>query len=55
MALIATDNTPDALGDIPARVGVLNRGRLLFLGTPEALAAASTGDLELRTALGGRL
>ncbi len=55
MALIATDNTPDALGDIPARVGVLNRGRLLFQGTPAALAAASTGDLELRTALGGRL
>lgn len=55
MALIATDNTPNALGDIPARVGVLNRGRLLFQGTPAALAAASTGDLELRTALGGRL
>jgi ABC-type methionine transport system ATPase subunit len=55
MALIATDNTPGALGDIPARVGVLNRGRLLFQGTPAALAAASTGDLEMRTALGGRL
>ena len=54
MAMIATDNTPDALGDLPARVAVLNRGRLLFQGTPEALAAANAQDLELRTALGGR-
>lgn len=54
MAMIATDNTPDALGDLPARVAVLNRGRLLFQGTAAALATASIGDLELSTALGGR-
>ena len=54
MALIATDNTPDALGDIAAQVAVLNRGRLLFQGTPAALAAASADNMELRTALGGR-
>lgn len=54
MALLATDNTPDALGGIPARVAVMNRGRLLFEGPPETLAAASAQDLELRTALGGR-
>ena len=54
MALIATDNTPEAFGDTADRVGVLSGGRLLFLGTREALAAASPGDLELSTALGGR-
>lgn len=54
MALIATDNTPEAFGDTADRVAVLSGGRLLFLGTREALAAASPEDLELSTALGGR-
>ena len=54
MALIATDNTTEALGDTADQVAVLSGGRLLFQGTREALAAASPGDLELGAALGGR-
>ena len=54
MALIATDNTTEALGDTADQVAVLSGGRLLFQGTREALAAVSPGDLELGAALGGR-
>lgn len=54
LALVAADNRPDALGE-GERVAVLDRGRLLFDGGREALAAASAERLELRFVLEGRL
>jgi ABC-type multidrug transport system ATPase subunit len=53
LALLATDNRPDALGE-GERVAVLDRGRLLFDGGHEALAAAAAERLELRFVLEGR-
>jgi ABC-type multidrug transport system ATPase subunit len=51
--LIATDNRADALGDGCDQVAVLERGRLIFDGTPSALAAALPGRLDLRYVLTG--
>jgi ABC-type multidrug transport system ATPase subunit len=53
LTLIATDNVPDALAGAGDRVAVMERGRLLFEGTPDALASASAIRLELRAALWG--
>ena len=52
--LIATDNRADALGDGCDQVAVLERGRLVFSGTPAALAAALPVRLDLRYDLTGR-
>jgi len=54
LTLIATDNDPNALGDACDRVAVLERGRLVFDGGPEALAAALPERLDLRYLLQGR-
>jgi ABC-type multidrug transport system ATPase subunit len=53
LTLIATDNVPDALAGAGDRVAVMERGRLLFEGTPDALESASASRLELRAALWG--
>jgi ABC-type multidrug transport system ATPase subunit len=54
LTLIATDNAPDALAGADDRVAVLERGRLLFEGTRDALDAAVPTRLDLRAALWGR-
>ena len=55
MALIfSTHQTGGAL-TIADRIGVLERGRLLFAGSQQGLEAAERRDLELRFALKGRL
>lgn len=53
LALVATDNRPDILGDAPHRIAVLARGRCLFTGTGQELEAAHGSSLELRAALAG--
>ncbi len=55
LTLIATDNRPEILAGVEHRIAVLNRGRMLFDGTPEALQAAAQTHLELRAALWGTL
>ncbi len=52
--LIATDNRADALGDGADQVAVLERGRLIFDGTPADLQAALPERLDLRYVLTGR-
>jgi ABC-type multidrug transport system ATPase subunit len=54
LTLIATDNRPADLLASGTRVGVLDRGRLLFDGPPEALEQAAAQRLELRYVLSGR-
>ena len=54
LTLIATDNRADALGDGCDQVAVLERGRLIFDGSPAALAAALPQRLDLRYVLTGR-
>jgi ABC-type multidrug transport system ATPase subunit len=54
LTLIATDNRPDVLADAGERVAVLDRGRLLFQGTPAELQSELPGRLELRYVLFGR-
>jgi D-methionine transport system ATP-binding protein len=53
LTLVATDNRPDALSGGIDRIGVLDRGRLLFDGSRTALTAAAAERLELRYALEG--
>ncbi|NEV62809.1 ATP-binding cassette domain-containing protein [Thiorhodococcus minor] len=53
LALVATDNRPEILGDAPHRVAVLARGRCLFTGTGHELEAARETSLELRAVLAG--
>jgi ABC-type multidrug transport system ATPase subunit len=53
LTLIATDNVPDALAGAADRVAVMERGRLLFEGTPQALESAERSRLDLRAALWG--
>lgn len=53
LTLIATDNRPAELLASGARVAVLDRGRLLFDGSPAALEQAAAGRLELRYVLAG--
>ena len=54
LTVIATDNsTLEAIGDAD-RVAVLDRGRLLFDGTREALRAALAERLELRYVVEGQ-
>ncbi|EGV33977.1 ABC transporter related protein [Thiorhodococcus drewsii AZ1] len=53
LTLIATDNRPDILAGADYRVAVLDRGRLLFEGSAEAVIAASASRLDLRAALWG--
>jgi ABC-type multidrug transport system ATPase subunit len=54
LTVIATDNsTLEAIGDAD-RVAVLDRGRLLFDGTRQALRAALAERLELRYVVEGR-
>ncbi len=54
LTLIATDNRADALGDGCDRVAVLERGRLIFTGSPAELEAALPERLDLRYVLTGR-
>lgn len=54
LTLIATDNRPADLLASGTRVAVLERGRLIFDGTPEALQDAAGQSLELRYVLTGR-
>jgi ABC-type multidrug transport system ATPase subunit len=54
LTLIATDNRADALGEGCDHVAVLERGRLVFAGTPAALKEALPERLELRYVLTGR-
>jgi ABC-type multidrug transport system ATPase subunit len=54
LTLIATDNRPADLLASGTRVAVLDRGRLLFDGPPEALDQAAAQRLELRYVLAGR-
>ena len=54
LTLIATDNRADALGDGCDQVAVLERGRLIFDGSPAALTAALPQRLDLRYVLTGR-
>jgi ABC-type multidrug transport system ATPase subunit len=54
LTLIATDNLPQALGDACDRIAVLERGRLVFSGTPAGLAQALPERLDLRYVLEGR-
>jgi D-methionine transport system ATP-binding protein len=53
LALIATDNRPEALAFSGARIGVLDRGRLVFSGAREDLEQAARHRLELRYVLEG--
>jgi ABC-type multidrug transport system ATPase subunit len=53
LSLIATDNAPDALAGADDRVAVMDRGRLIFQGTRDALEAAGATRLDLRAALWG--
>ena len=53
LTLIATDNAPDTLVDTWDRIAVLERGRLVFNGTPAELAAALPQRLDLRYLLYG--
>ncbi|MCG6897589.1 MAG: ATP-binding cassette domain-containing protein [Thiocapsa sp.] len=53
LTLVATDNRLDALTGTSDRTAVLERGRLLFEGTPAELEAASATRLDLRAALWG--
>jgi ABC-type multidrug transport system ATPase subunit len=53
LTFVATDNTPAPTLLAPDRVAVLDRGRLLFLGTPAELAEAVPRRLELRYLLEG--
>lgn len=53
LTLIATDNRPAELLASGARVAVLDRGHLLFDGSPEALERAAAERLELRYVLAG--
>lgn len=52
--IFSTHQTGGALTFVD-RIGVLERGRLLFAGRQQGLAAAEQQDLELRFALNGRL
>jgi len=54
LTLIATDNDPDVLGDTCDRIAVLERGRLVFNGTPNDLVRALPERLDLRYLLHGR-
>ncbi|EXJ17177.1 ATP-binding cassette domain-containing protein [Imhoffiella purpurea] len=54
LTLIATDNRPDILSGSEYRVAVLDRGRLLFDGSPDAVFSASEDRFDLRAALWGR-
>jgi D-methionine transport system ATP-binding protein len=54
LTLIATDNRPAELLASGARIAVLDRGRLLFDGPPEALEQAAAARLDLRYVLAGR-
>ncbi len=54
LTLIATGNRADALGDGCDQVAVLERGRLIFDGSPAALTAALPQRLNLRYVLTGR-
>lgn len=53
LTLVATDNDPDVLGDACDRIAVLDRGRLVFNGTPTELARALPERLDLRYLLHG--
>ena len=53
LTLIATDNRPEVLGGDCDRIAVLDRGRLLFSGTQDALTAVLPGRLDLRHVLEG--
>lgn len=53
LTLIATDNVPDALAGAADRVAVMERGQLLFEGTPQELESAGAARLDLRAALWG--
>lgn len=55
MTLIFSTHQPGRVFTIASRIGVLERGRLLFTGSQEGLEAAECRDLELRFALQGRL
>lgn len=48
LTVIATDNDPGQSGSAADRIAVLDHGRLLFDGPPDALQAALPGDLALR-------
>jgi ABC-type multidrug transport system ATPase subunit len=54
LTLIATDNRANVLGETCDRVAILERGRLIFEGTPTALDAALPTRLDLRYVLTGR-
>lgn len=54
LTLIATDNGADVLGDACDRIVVLERGRLVFTGTPAELEQALPERLDLRYVLNGR-
>jgi ABC-type multidrug transport system ATPase subunit len=53
LTFIATDNRPDLPLLVPDRVALLDRGRLLFLGSPEMLAGEAQRRLEIRYLLRG--
>lgn len=54
LTLIATDNRIDDLAEVYDRIAVLERGRIVFQGTPAELKAALPERLDLRFALLGR-
>lgn len=53
LTLIATDNRPEILGEAGHRVLVLDRGCVLYDGSPQGLESACLAGLELRAALRG--
>jgi ABC-type multidrug transport system ATPase subunit len=54
LTLIATDNRPDALPETYDRIAVLERGRIVFQGTPGELGRALPERLDLRFLLLGK-
>lgn len=53
LTLIATDNRPEVLGEDCDQIAVLERGRILFSGSPVALQAALPDRLDLRHVIQG--